>query len=187
MKGLLHIFLILAFFVHTGDFLAGDPVLEWIENGETARIEKYLEEHDINAVIGSPGTTMLVYSILHAGNEMTEWLIARGADIDLPVEGMSPLMVASGLDNVKKVSALLGAGADLEAFDCQGNTALFYAAGNGNLKIVKLLLRRGANLSHKNTTWQTAYDMALINSRTETAKYLRDQHEKSLPDLLDGP
>jgi hypothetical protein len=187
MKGLLHIFLILALFVHTGDSLAGDPVLEWIENGETALIEKYLEDHNINAVIGSPGTTMLVYSILHASTDMTEWLIGKGADINLSLDGMNPLMYASGLDNIKKVSVLIEAGADIEIPDAEGNTALFYAASNGNLKNVKLLLRRGANLSHKNSTWQTAYDMAVRNSRTETAKYLRDQYEKSLPDLLDGP
>ncbi len=187
MKGLLFIFSILSLWMQPGFSQSGDPVLSWVEKGDVESIEQYLLNHDVNGRYGESGTTMLLHSIQHGDAATTAWLIGRGADANQAVDGITPLMYASGMEDGKKVTALIQAGADMEAMDPEGNTALFYAASNGNLKITKHLVRRGADLFHKNNKWFTAYDMAVRHSRTEVAKYLRTQAEKNLPDLLDGP
>ncbi len=165
----------------------GDPVFAWIREGDAEGIEQYLQEKDVNARYGKSGMTLLIYSILHGKKSTTALLIEKGADVNLLVDGVSPLMYAAGGDELKTVSALILAGADLEAMDRAGNTALFYAASGGNLRITKYLVRHGANLSHKNFVWETAYDMAVKQSWHEVASYLRSQYERNLPDLLDGP
>ena len=187
MKGWICILTLMSLVALTGMSLIYDPVLEWIEKGQTEQIETYLEDNPVDALVGSPGTTLLVHSVLHGSPFITEWLVSKGADINLPVNGMSPLMYALQLDEEKKVSILLSAGADVGFQDPEGNTALFYAAISGNLKSIKSLLKHGADISHKNLTWHTAYDLAIGNNNQQTATFLRDRYEKNLPDLLDGP
>jgi hypothetical protein len=192
LKKYLQILLALATINPAGSLVQGqsrqaDSVLSWVEQEETVLLDQYLMDHDINTPLGTPATTLLVRSITQSGTAMTEWIIAKGADVNQKVNGISPLMYASGLEDVKKVRQLIDAGAEIDAFDPDGNSALFYAAINGNLKTARLLLKHGADISLKNHTWMTAYDMAVRNGQTETAQYLRSRYEKSLPDLLDGP
>ncbi|MFC2080638.1 ankyrin repeat domain-containing protein [Bacteroidota bacterium] len=175
------------FLFQSGFASAEDPVFDWIVQSDIDRIEEYLHDHDINAVIGDSGKTMLVHSIIHSDVETCTWLIKKGADVNQVVGDMSPLMYAVRTNDSKKVSKLIDAEADIEAVDSEGNTALCYSAQNGNLKIAKKLVRRGANLWHKNDARKTAYDLAVRSNNFEAAKYLRVQYQKKLPDLSDGP
>ncbi len=187
MKDLLCLFAILSLISHAGLSQPGEPVLDWIAKGQTERIESYLRDNDINARVGIPPTTLLVHAILNGNPGTTEWLISKGADINLLVDGWSPLMYASRSNGLKNISLLLEAGADIEYADPEGNTALFHAAASGNPKTLKRLLKHGANLYRKNSAWHTAYDIAIRNNKQENAIYLRDWYEKNLPDLRDGP
>ena len=96
-------------------------------------------------------------------------------------------MHASGGSNVRILKQLIEASASTTALDSINNTPLFYAAAGGNVKICKALLKNGAPLNHKNDSWQTAYDCAVINGRTEVADYLRKYFENYPPDMHDGP
>ncbi len=187
MKGLHFIFSTLALVVHTGLCQVPDPVLAWIERGDVEKIEEYLTDRDINDPVGETGMPLLIHAIQRGDAATTAWLVNRGADVNLDVDGITPLMYAAGMDEVRKVDVLLEAGSELEARDPEGNTALYYAARNGNIRITKYLVKRGADLFHKNDRWLTAYDMAVRHAQTDIANYLRFQAEKSLPDLLDGP
>ncbi len=187
MKGLIHIFTSLSLLFYAGLASAEDPVFSWIEKGDIESIGEYLPDHDINAAYGDSGATMLVHAIVYGDTRTTAWLIEKGADVNQVVGYMSPLMYAAGSYDLKKVSKLINAEADIETRGPGGNTALFYAAMNGNLKITKYLVKRGADLSHKNETWNTAYDIAVSNQKSEVAQYLRSSYEKNLPDLFDGP
>jgi uncharacterized protein len=65
-------------------------------------------------------------------------------------EGRTPLMLAAGLGQVSVVSALLAAGADVNAVDRLGFTALFHACHNGDEDrgypdVVTALLAAGAD------------------------------------------
>jgi hypothetical protein len=187
MNRLSLIFAILVFLLNAGLTQTVDPVFSWIENGYEDRIEEYLLDHDINKQYDESGTTLLIYSIIHGETRTTALLIKKGANVNLAVEGVSPLMYASSNGEPKEVSDLIDAGANMEARDSEGNTALFYAASNGNLRNSQVLLRKGANILHANYLHQSAYDQAVWNSKSEVAKYLRQEYLKNLPDLRDGP
>jgi ankyrin repeat protein len=65
-------------------------------------------------------------------------------------DGVTPLMVAAGLGHGAVVSALLAAGADVDAADARGFTALFHACHNGDEDrgypdVVQTLLAAGAD------------------------------------------
>lgn len=187
MKGLLIGPHIVAFMLMLAPLKAEDPVFQWVENGDVELIETYLETHDVNARYGNSGMTLLVYSILHGKTTTASQLVKLGADVDMHVRDISPLMYASGRENPKKVELLINSGARIADTDPDGNTALFYAAGNGYLDNSKFLVKNGASLLHKNHSLQTAYDFAVRHGKQEVARYLRTQYEKNLPDMVDGP
>jgi ankyrin repeat protein len=74
---------------------------------------------------------------------------ASGCDYDIPREG---------LDRVEVVRLLLAAGADVNAYDKNGNTALLYCHRNTDL--VALLLRAGADPNVQNSDGETPLRLA---------------------------
>jgi ankyrin repeat protein len=86
-------------------------------------------------------------------------LIASGADIHAPCSfaggEKTPLALAAANSHDKVVSALLKAGAKVEAADVLNATPLFHAAENGHAKVVRLLLAAGADADVK---VKAAYD-----------------------------
>ena len=192
MKGLLRIFiilfLVLSLPVRSGLSLTIDPVFPWIESGDTEQIESWLENHDINSILGEPKTTLLIHSILRGNTTTTSWLIEKGADVNQMVDDISPLMHAAGTNTCKQLDVLIRSEVSIEAVDPDGNTALFYAAKNPNLRVCKHLIKKGkANVLHKNKERQTAYDMAVTSNNRDVAAFLRANFEKNLPDYRDGP
>ena len=187
MKGLLYVLPYLIFLSQSALTQVSDPVNSWIKEGDAEKIESYLLDHDINERHGQSGMTLLVNSILHGPAPTTKLFVQNGSDVNMFVGGISPLMYAAASSDVAKVSLIMDAGADKEAEDHEGNTALYYAASSGNIKITRFLVRNGVNLHHKNNTQQTPYDMAVQTRKQEVAKFLREEAQRNLPDLLDGP
>ena len=187
MKGIFHILLIACLFGYHLRINAADPVFSYLDNGDLEKLDSYLADHDINAGYGDSAVTLLVYSILNNNNNMTRYLINKGADVNLFVSGKSPLMFAAAFGNRKKVSLLLAGQAEINALDSANNTCLIYAARHGQLKTVKYLVRNGAALNHKNINRYTAYDESVKHSHPEISKFLRDEYVKNLPDFHDGP
>ena len=66
------------------------------------------------------------------------------------------LVFAAQQGNVGAVSALLEAGADIDAKDKNGMTALMYAAQQGNVGAVSALLEAGADVDARNKAGMTA-------------------------------
>jgi len=73
-------------------------------------------------------------------------LLRSGADVNrLTPEGLTPLMIASGLGQAQMVDLLLTAGAQVLALEPRaGATALHKAALSGNPDVIELLLDHGA-------------------------------------------
>jgi hypothetical protein len=187
MKWLYHILLIPCLLGQSPDVAAGDPVFKYLDNGEFDKLDQYLQHHDINATYGDSNITVLVYSILHNENKVTRYLIEKGADVNLFVNGKSPLMFAAGIGDNRKVSSLIKNRAEINAVDSAHNTCLIYAVRSGNLKTVKYLVRHGAALNHQNIDRGTAYDESVTHGHSEIAKWLRDAYLRNLPDFHDGP
>ncbi|XP_074605635.1 uncharacterized protein LOC141858706 [Brevipalpus obovatus] len=77
------------------------------------------------------------------------------------------LVHACRVGNIKLVDRLLGAGADRDMRDSQGNTALILASQNGHLEIVKRLLCSGANFAAVNNQGANALRHARIGNSLE--------------------
>ena len=185
MKGLVRI--ILAIFIVLHPVIAFSQVQKWVEDNNIDRIMEYLQTSDINEPAGKNNKTLLILAIQFGNKNLVSELIEMGADVNVKSGGVSPLMYASGGDEIRKVSLLVDNAALLEEEDPEGNTPLYYAISNGNLKISKYLVKAGASLQHRNNEWLSPYDMAIRHNKQEVASYLRTAYEKNLPGLRDGP
>lgn len=187
MKLLYQIFLIVFLFGQNINVYADDPVFKLLDYEEFKKLDLFLADHDINALYGDSATSLLVYSLLYSNNKVTKYLIEKGADVNLYVNGKSPLMYAVERRNKTKVSLLVSQQAEINALDSLYNTSLILAARYGDIKIVKYLVRNGAALNHKNHFNSSAYDESVSYSHSEISKFLRDEYVKKLPDFFDGP
>ena len=89
----------------------------------------------------SSGRTALLYASSGPFPETVELLMERGADVNVQgtLEGFTPLMTAAAEGLADVVRLLLGAGADRDIKDVDGDTALSFAKQNGHAEVVALL------------------------------------------------
>lgn len=106
--------------------------------------------------------------------DMIEFLITSGANIDFKNKnGQTSLVIAIIKSFPEIVEILIKAGANVNIKDNLGWTPLMYAAtkfGSGrnipdNLKMIDLLLKNGAKIKEKSNKGETAFDIALKESR----------------------
>lgn len=107
-----------------------------------ASIVEYLQGKgaDINAQDGG-GYSALMYACKRSFNEIGEFLIEKGADINArsKKKGVTALMIAAALGNVKMVNQLLEHGADKSIKDRFGATAEVIAKKRGHVGVVEIL------------------------------------------------
>ncbi|KQY15646.1 hypothetical protein ASE23_25215 [Rhizobium sp. Root73] len=92
-------------------------------------------------------------------------------------DGMTPLMIASGLGQSQMVDILLTAGADVLAIEPRmGATALHKAAQSGNTDVIGLLLDHGAFIDQQSPVLgHTPLMDAVLHKHTEAVRYLLDR------------
>ncbi len=158
----------------------GTPLMEAALAGSVRASEILMNKGaNINARTGS-GESALLYT---ANPAVASFLLERGADPNVTDdEGRTPLMnvVKRGWLEVVRpaliegypelIRALLDKGANVNAQDKTGTTALMEAAANGDIDTVELLLAHGANLVLKNAGGETAFDIAVKNTRGAVVK-----------------
>lgn len=87
--------------------------------------------------------------------------LAGGGDPNQRGPGAEPaLSHAAWIAEPAMVTALLRAGAEVDAESDSGNTALMHAAARGHLEVVGLLLAGGADPAHRNKWGLSAGDWA---------------------------
>jgi hypothetical protein len=178
---------ILIFITITGISANDPPVFKYISNNDISAITEFIKNNDINGIYGEDSTTLLVYSIQSGSNKVVEFLLIKGADPNMYMDGKSPLMYAISDGSRNKINTLLNYNANINDHDIEGNHSLIYAAINGDVGIIKILLRHGAYLNLQNKIYLNAYDFAVKSNNSEVAKYLKFRFEKNLPELTDGP
>jgi len=95
-------------------------------------------------------------------------LLADGAEVDTMDEmGMTPLMLASGIGNMRMLNILLMHDPDVNLQNKAGETALMIASENGQLFVAKALLKHGANPDIKNAEGDTAKILAVKNGHND--------------------
>lgn len=87
----------------------------------------------------------------------------------------TPLHWAAWKDHTTVVTALLDAGADIEARDKDNRAPLHFAAIMGHLEVVSLLLRSGANPDARTNDHRTALHLAASEGHTAVFSVLLSQ------------
>jgi hypothetical protein len=115
----------------------------------------------------------ILYAILYGETETISMLITAGANVNAKHTAcrVTALMAACIARNYKPtiVSALIAAGAAVNAADATGNTALMMAAKKGRTTTISVLLDAGANINAENESGHTALEIASSNDRRDTA------------------
>jgi ankyrin repeat protein len=134
---------------------------------------------DVNAA-GATGVTPLLGASYNGNVAAVRLLLSRGAKanaaaamptlfpIDQPKSGpialseITPLLAAASAAPVELITALLDAGADINAKDGRGMTPLMLAVATNhqNPAVIRLLLARGADVTVQSKVGETAADWA---------------------------
>jgi hypothetical protein len=162
-------------------------VFNFIQDGNITSLTDFLKVHEVNSRYGLDSITLLTYAILTNQHTVIQFLVEYGADVNQYYLGSPPLSLAVLNNHHRTVKLLLNHGALINALDSKGNSALILAASKGDLEMTKLLVRKGANINYKNPVFDRAYDIAVKSNYPEVSQYLRDQIERNLPDMSDGP
>lgn len=127
-------------------------LLNCIENSAQkigSRLIAQLEDPDQK---GNNGRAALHAAVRAGQYQLTEALLAHGADVNLPADdtyGTTPLMMATAQDNPKVFQLLIERGADINAIDQLGDPVVNWAAYYGNLAALQALVSHKADLSHR--------------------------------------
>jgi ankyrin repeat protein len=110
-------------------------------NGHAAVAEYLLDAGAAIDAKDSSGRTALMYASSGPFSETVGLLLERGAEVNAQgtLEGFTPLMTAAAEGLADVVRVLLGAGADRNIKDVDGDTALTFARQNGHTEVVALL------------------------------------------------
>lgn len=133
--------------VNGEDKLRYRPLLLLPANANNLKMAQLLIElgADVNQ-IASPGTTALETAVERGHVPMINFLLERGAKVNLREGQRTPLHIAAAQGNREVVALLLRHGADVAAKDRSGQTALQVAAQSGKREIVDLLAGKGESL-----------------------------------------
>lgn len=114
----------------------------WLKN----KYQEFLNYTDSNK------KTSLLYAIENKNNEVSEYLINMGSDINiLTSEKDNLLLLATEKDlNANVIKLLIEKGLDVNSISKDGNSPLCYASFNGNKEVVKLLISKNANVNNIN-------------------------------------
>ncbi|MDR2468478.1 MAG: ankyrin repeat domain-containing protein [Spirochaetaceae bacterium] len=124
-------------------------------------------------VVDREGRTPLRYAVDMSNWEAAKFLTDQGANVySVARDGKTPAEIALATGNREAVRALFG-GKAIAASDQAGNTALHYAARLGLTDIIFFLIEMGAQRDRRNTSGETAADIANRWGNTEAAATLR--------------
>ncbi len=128
------------------------PLINAIRCRELGACKKLLEYGAEANQLDSKGLSTFYYAIYHENLDIFELLVTdfceKGGDIDFrDANGMTLLMIASKLNNVRAVNILLKAKASINLIDLLGNSAIIYAVAFGNKELVTTLQENGADFA----------------------------------------
>ncbi|WP_394749018.1 ankyrin repeat domain-containing protein [Spongiimicrobium salis] len=157
---------------------------QYIELGNTEKVAAFLQKgNDINALYHK-GFRLLHYAIKHDRNaKMVKYLLEQGADPNLDVEGISPLMFAVGYQKHHSIQALINYDIDVNRISPDKETALSFAIRGRDPKAVKLLLDAGADPKLEISKGHTAMALAKKENHREISALLQIPYEE----VSDGP
>ncbi|KAG9350865.1 hypothetical protein JZ751_024754 [Albula glossodonta] len=120
---------------------------------------------------------VLSAKVMKLGNPaLAEALLQANADPNVrdPLGGLTALHDTARDGYADTLQVLVDHGADVNIQDSDGNLPLHLAAREGNLDVVTFLFPRTAEPMRRNTQGKTAYDMATMHNRLQTAQWIQE-------------
>lgn len=115
----------------------------------------------------------LLYSVMLPDSEITQYLLAQGADKQLKLrEGSTLLIAAASAGSLANVQLLVNEGLAVNQADDYELTPLIMAASIGNAPIVNYLIGQGANVNHSTLYGNTALMAAANQGDLDSVKKL---------------
>jgi ankyrin repeat protein/tetratricopeptide (TPR) repeat protein len=127
---------------------------------------------------GDDGSTLLHKAVVKGHRKAVEYLLSRGADIDIPDKNnYTPLSWAVLLKNMELIRILTAQGANLNHKGPNGLTPLHDAVYNGETQIAEFLIAEGARLDARNDSGQTPLELAVWRKNKRLLKLLKPLHD----------
>ncbi len=157
-------------------------VFKAIKHGDLTNVKSFVKTSDqgdrINKHYFSKRITLLQAAIHHDQQEVVQFLIDEGANLDMLSENKTPLMHAAEKNNQYIIDLLIKEGANINALNKQKKTTLFYCAKHGNVEMAQMLVKNGANIKLKDGKGRTAAEYALKNDNKKVAVFLQSCKER---------
>ena len=132
--------------------------------------------------------------IVAARRDLTwlQFLVGKGANVNIrDNKGITPLVVACGLNFVEGVDFLISKGARVDESNNAGETPLITAVHNRNSEMVQGLLKAGANPKRADNSGRSALDYAKLEGSTALTGLLeaaiKEQAAKAMSKGSYGP
>ncbi len=153
-----------------------------IKSGDDEKVMHFLNagKDRINKYYFGDRITLLSESIRHKRADLVKYLLENGADADMSVQNMTPLMLAIQVGEQEIINLLIKDGANINALNKQRRTPLFYCAKYGDKEIAEFLIKNGANAQMKDKKGRTPAQYAFECDNKQVAIYLKNlkQEEK---------
>ena len=132
-----------------------------IKLGDVEAVKVFLDKgNDINKLYGK-GQTLLFDAIKgDRSNKVAQYLLERGADVNLVTDGITPLMYAVAYQNLTIAEALINHKADINFVSKEKQSAVFFAIKGRNPEALQLLIDNDADPSIKLQGDYSAIDLA---------------------------
>ena len=115
----------------------------------------------INARDLSSGATGLHYTVERRDTVWTRWLLQENANPNVADKrGITPLILATQINFIEGVEALIEGGAQIDVANATGETPLIYAVHARNYELMEVLLKAGANPDRTDNSGRSARDYA---------------------------
>ncbi len=162
--------------IATAQIVAENPLVIAVESGDIAAVEQELlaglsaNERSIR------GVPALVVAARVADVRMVEFLLERGARVDVPArkDGMTALAEAAERGRADIAQVLIDAGADPDKWTKNGDTPMLIAARRGHAGVVEVLIAAGAYVNDTDRTGRTPLMLAEERNHQQVTRLLRD-------------
>jgi len=146
-----------------------ETLLEMVAKGQPAEVAALVEKKNTNLEQrDSMGRTPLLLSVADNRYDLTEILVAAGADVNSRDQaGQTPLLYALKSRNREIIDLLLNNGANMELRDASGDTALIYASKSSDEEMVALLLDKGVDTENGDNDDWTPLHYAATSGRDD--------------------
>lgn len=151
-------------------------IFDIARKGTVEQAQQFLKANpnDITA-LNADGNSALLLAVYRGNNQVAQFLIDNGAEINGITKMGTPLMAAVVKGNIVAAKMLLEKKADVNATDSNGMSALIYASTFKNYEIVSELIKVGANFNQKDNRNNSALDYAILANDDKLIELLKNK------------